>query len=522
MQQVSDSSDAAHLESLGYEQKFDRKMSLWSNLALGFLYLSPLVSVVAMFAQGLATAGPPSMFWIIIVGGGQLLVALIFGEIVAQYPIAGGLYQWARRLWSGKYAWMLSWIYLATVVVAIATTAMFSSSFVANLFTGTSTSTGAEVTPGVQALIAGTMLAVGVLLNMTGTKTLARIAGAGLAAELVGVVAVGLYLLVFERHQPFSVFFDTMGTGGNGGYFSAFIGAALVGLLMVYGFEACGEVAEEVPNPGRRIPQAMILTVVVGAASALLSFAGYVLAAPNLQEIVDGDVADPIPVILQDSIGLFGTKAFMVIALTSFLACVMGQQAAASRLVFSFARDNMFPGSHVFSKLSKVRHVPVNAIVGVNLLSGCILAFVYFFPESLFRVASMQMLAGYVAFQMVVFAALRSRLRGWNPAGSFTLGRAGLVVNIGALVYGVLSILVLARPSGDPSLAFVDRWIAVVGFAVVTLTGLAYLLIAKPEKNSTAPEGDAIEVANAMRARRAAQTLTAQTDEDRQTAAAES
>ncbi len=56
----------------------------------------------------------------------------------------------------------------------------------------------------------------------------------------------------------------------------------------------------------------------------------------------------------------------------------------------------------------------------------------------------------------------------------------------------------------------------------MTLTGLAYLLIAKPEKNSTAPEGDAIEVANAMRARRAAQTLTAQTDEDRQTAAAES
>ena len=521
MQQVSDSSDAAHLASLGYEQKFDRKMSLWSNLALGFLYLSPLVSVVAMFAQGLATAGPPSMFWILIVGGGQLLVALIFGEIVAQYPIAGGLYQWARRLWSGKYAWMLSWIYLATVVVAIATTAMFSSSFVANLFTGTATSTGVAVTPGVQVLIAGSMLLVGVLLNMTGTKTLARIAGAGLAAELVGVVAVGLYLLVFERHQPFSVFFDTMGTG-EGGYFGAFIGAALVGLLMVYGFEACGEVAEEVPNPGRRIPQAMILTVVVGAGSALLSFAGYVLAAPNLQQIVDGDIADPIPVILQDSIGLFGTKAFMVIALTSFLACVMGQQAAASRLVFSFARDNMFPGSHVFSKLSKVRHVPVNAIVGVNLLSGLILAFVYFFPESLFRVASMQMLAGYVAFQMVVFAALRSRLRGWNPAGSFTLGRAGMVVNIGALIYGVLSILVLAKPSGDPSLAFVDRWIAVVGFAVVTLTGLAYLLIAKPEKNSIAPEGDAIEVADAMRARRAGQTLAAHTDLDRETVAVES
>lgn len=471
MQNAINTSDEEQLKTLGYEQKSDRSMSLWSNLALGFLYLSPLVSVVAMLAQGLATAGPPSIFWIFIVGGGQLLVALVFGEVVAQYPIAGGLYQWARRLWNGQYAWILSWIYLACVIVAIATTAMFGSSFVANLFTGTRESAGVAVTPGLSALIAGAMLLVGLLLNMTGTQTLSRIAGAGLAAELIGVIAVGMYLLLFERHNDFSVFFNSMGTALNGDYTSAFIGAALVGILMVYGFEACGEVAEEVPNPGRQIPRAMILTVVVGCTSALLSFAGYVMAAPNLVDIVSGHVADPIPAILNDSIGFIGTKIFLVIALTSFLACVMGQQASSSRLVYSFARDNMFPGAHLFAKLSKKGHVPVWALIGVNVLSALLLLFVYLVPDSLYRVAGGQMLAGYVAFQMVVLAALRARLKGWKPAGAFSLGRWGCVINLGALAYGVFACVVLSMPSNNPALGLLDRWIALVGLLVVVASG---------------------------------------------------
>lgn len=123
------SSDNAHLRVLGYEEKFDRKIGMWSNFALGFLYLSPLVGVLSMFTQALTTAGPPSILWLIIAAFGQLLVAMVFGEIVSQFPIAGGLYQWARRLWNGPYAWIMSWIYIAGVVVGCTTTAMFSADF---------------------------------------------------------------------------------------------------------------------------------------------------------------------------------------------------------------------------------------------------------------------------------------------------------------------------------------------------------------------------------------------------------
>lgn len=484
------------LNALGYSQQFDRSMSVWANFALGFLYLSPLVSVVSLFALGMTTAGPPSIFWILIVGVGQLLVTLVFGEIVGQYPIAGGIYQWARRLWSGKYAWFLAWIYVFAVMIGITSTSLFSADFVVALF-GDSAAMISGASPLSRLLIAIAVLFLGALLNATGTKTLARLAKIGMAAELTGVVIVGLYLLVFERHQPFSVLFDTLGAGSGEGYFGAFLGAALVGLFMMYGFEACGELAEEVPNPGRRIPFAMQMTVVVGGVSAFVSFAGYILAAEDLGPIVSGDVSNPIPAILQQSLGTFGTKVFLVIAAMSFVVGVMGQQAAASRVVYSFSRDRMFPGAERFSKVSARRHAPINALIAVNVIPLLLFFFVYVSPDSLFRIAAFQVLAVYVAFQMVVLASLRMRLRGWRPAGPFQLGAWGFPVTLGALGYGIFSIILLARPTGEGS--FFDRWIALIGFVVVAGVGLAYLLIAKPDANQTGPEGDAIEIADRMR-----------------------
>lgn len=73
-------------------EDFKRSIGLVSNFSLGFTYLSPGAGVLSIFALGLATAGPPSIWWFPIVALGQLLVALVFGEVVSQYPITGGIY----------------------------------------------------------------------------------------------------------------------------------------------------------------------------------------------------------------------------------------------------------------------------------------------------------------------------------------------------------------------------------------------------------------------------------------------
>ena len=499
---ASQRSDDEHLRALGYEPKLDRRINLIANFALGFLYLSPMVGVVALFSLGMTKAGPPSIFWIVVVGIGMLLVALVFGEVVSQFPLAGGLYQWTRRLFNGKAAWWMSWTYIGAITVGITTTALFSSGFVASLLFGTAKNPSVTADPLQTVVITLVVIGIGLALNLRGSKALARISQIGLAGELIGVIGVGLYLILFQRKQDFSIFFNSMGAGGGANYFGVFLGASLVGLYLFYGFEACGEVAEETPNPARAIPRAMIMTVVIGGIASVFAFAGYVLAAPNLGQIVSGKDANPIPSILQSALGTIGMKIFLVIILISFLAGVMGQQTAVSRLVFSFARDGMFPGSHLIARTGDGSHTPVNALLITNILPVIITIYVFFSPDALPRIAAFQMLAGYFAFAIVVFSALRARSKGWKPAGPWTLGRWGLLVNVLALVYLILGMIVLASP-GDASLPWYDRWVALLGFIVVAGSGLLYLLIAKPERKSTAPQGDAVELSNRLLLQRA-------------------
>ena len=484
--------DGDHLKVLGYDDSFHRSMSLWANFALGFTYLSPLVGVYSLFALAMSTGGPPSLFWLFIVGTGQLLVALVFGEVVSQYPIAGGIYPWTRRLWGKRYAWMAAWVYIWAMLVTITAVAEFGTVFLSSLINAPGTK---EVTLGLSILF----LVAAFGLNFSGTKTLARVARIGLAAELIGVVAVGLYLLIFQRHQEFTVFFDSMGVQGDGSYATAFLGAALTGLFLFYGFEACGDVAEEVENPARGIPRAMILTIFVGGFSALLSFTGYVMAAPNLQDIVDGVDTDPIPAILDATLGPIGAKIFLVVALTAFLSCVLSLQAAASRLLFSFARDGMIPGHKWLAKVSPRTAVPTNALIVACSIPVLLCLIIYVgSDEVLTQITSFAVIGIYVAFQSVVLAALRQRIKGWKPAGPFSLGRAGIVVNVIALAYGIFAMVLLAVPgtSGE----FFSDYIVLIGLFVVLGSGLLYLFIARPDRQSTAPEGDAIEVAAILRA----------------------
>ena len=101
---------------------------------------------------------------------------------------------------------------------------------------------------------------------------------------------------------------------------------------------------------------------------------------------------------------------------------------------------------------------------------------------------------------MVVFAALKNRLKGWKPAGEWSVGAWGLPINALALAYGVVAIYLLAQPADVPS--FFDRWIVLIGLGFVIVSGLLYMFIAKPYGKSKAPENDAIAHAAELRQKR--------------------
>ena len=440
----------AHLALLGYERELKRQMNLWPISRSG----SPTSHLwwgCTHSSRSACLAGPPAFWWLIIVGSGQLLVAFVFGEVAWQYPVAGGIYQWVRRLWSRRAAWLVTWVYAWAMIVTVTSVAEFSGSFASSLF-------GFENTARNGFFTAVGLLLLALALNFSGTRIMALIAQIGLVAELTGVVALGLFLMIFRRKNSISVLFDPMGAGGGDRpYLYAFLAASLTGLFLFYGFEACGNVAEEVSDPGRRIPHAMRLTIFVGGISAVVSFIGYLLAAPDLRAIVAGEVADPIPAILNGALGETGARLFLIVAMVSFVSCVLSLQAAASRLIYSFARDRTTPASGWLSKVSARHSVPTRALLVACVMPIALSGWVYASPGALAQITAFAVLGIYLAFQAVVFAALRMRLRGWQPAGEFTLGRAGLAVNIAALAYGVIAMILLAWPS--PTATGIDRWL---------------------------------------------------------------
>lgn len=476
--------DDAHLASLGYKSDFKRDMSLWGNFSLGFTYLSPVVGIYSLFAFALASGGPPMIWAIVIAGGGQLLVALVFGEVVAQFPVSGGVYPWARRLWGRKWAWMTGWVYMIALIVTIASVTYGAGPFVAMLL-------GIKPSTNVTIVCALVLIGIVTLINLGGTKLLAKIAFFGFTAELCGAIAVGGWLLLTERHHGLGVLFDSVGTKGSGSYLPAFFAAALIGLYLFYGFEACGDVAEEVKNPGVQIPKAMRMTIYIGGVASMLITLALILAVPDFGAVISGADPDPVSTVFRDAFGAIGFKVVMFVVLISFFSCALSLQAAASRLVYSYARDDMMPGSNLFKKFSPHRHVPPFALILAATVPALIIIGSKISENALTKIISFAALGIYLAFMMVVLAALRARLRGWKPSGKFTLGKWGLAVNIAAITYQVLAAVNMAWPR-TPDVAWYDNWIVLLSATIVLGIGLAYMITGKPyTRRADVAHGDA-------------------------------
>ncbi|MFF3003591.1 APC family permease [Kitasatospora sp. NPDC057940] len=476
--------DAARLAALGYASEFKRDMSLWANFSLGFTYLSPVVGVYTLFASSLATAGPPMVWSFLIAGVGQLLVALVFSEVVAQFPVAGGVYPWSRRLWGRTWGWLTGWVYLLALMSTIAAVSYGAGPYVAALL-------GVEPSTATTVWCALGLLLLATVINLGGTKVLSAAAVFGFAAELLGALAVGAWLLLTHRYHGLGVVFDRFGAGDGGSYTDAFLAAGLIAVFLFFGFEACGDVAEEVPNPGRQIPKSMRRTLYVGGAAAIGVSLALVMSIQDIGAVVSGDDKDPVASVLHDAFGATGARVVIGVVLISFLSCVLSLQAAASRLAYSFARDRMIVGSRLLATVSDRLRVPPYALLLAAAVPGVIIVGASALSEgALTKIISFSSIGIYLAFQMVVLAALRARLRGWRPSGDFRLGRWGLAVNIGALVYGLAAIVNICW-GRTPDAAWYDDYLVLLSAVAVLAAGGLYLLLARPHLRGDAPSGDA-------------------------------
>jgi amino acid transporter len=152
----------------------------------------------------------------------------------------------------------------------------------------------------------------------------------------------------------------------------------------------------------------------------------------------------------------------------------------------------------IFAQKSLSRMDSKTGIAPVALMASAVLPVLFvltdlFLPGGIYRLVAFASVGIYIAFQMVVLAALRARMGGWKPSGKWTMGGAGMLVTIMALAYGLFAIYLMVKPGADPEASFVVNYIVLVEVVVVIGVGLVYMLVSGAHRKSDAPAGDAMK-----------------------------
>ena len=70
------------------------------------------------------TVAGPAWVWVLPVAlAGQCLLLVVYAELASEFPIAGGAYQWSRRLMGPTYGWLSGWVAICAYCAANTTIA---------------------------------------------------------------------------------------------------------------------------------------------------------------------------------------------------------------------------------------------------------------------------------------------------------------------------------------------------------------------------------------------------------------
>ncbi|MGW3481881.1 amino acid permease [Rhodococcus indonesiensis] len=449
--------DAGDLGEFGYQQQLHRNLGRFASFAAGFSFVSILTTIFQLFGLGFGFGGP-AFFWTwVVVFAGQFTVALNFAELAARYPISGAIYQWSRRMGGEVVGWFAGWFMILAQMVTAAAAAIALQVVLPAVWSGfqiigddpslTSSSGAANAV-----LLGSVLLVLTTIINSIGVNWMSRINSIGVTCEIVGVVAViGMFFTHAVRGPQ--VVLDTGVPGASPGYGWAWIVSGLMAAYVMVGFGSAGELAEETRNPRRVAPRTIRLALSVSAIGGGLMILGALMAAPSL---TDGRLAaEGLPYVLGAILSSpWGTLLLVDVAIAVFI-CTLAIQTAASRLIFSMARDERLPASKVLSHVNARTGTPIAPAVLIGMVCIGILA-VNMGNSAIFAtLSSVCIVLIYLAYLMVTVPLLLRRLRGgpYDAAATdadgnplFSLGRWGLPVNVLAVAYGLLMVVNLSWP----------------------------------------------------------------------------
>ncbi|HXE81127.1 MAG TPA: amino acid permease [Vicinamibacterales bacterium] len=397
-----------------------RDLGLLDAVGIGFgAIIGAGIFVVTGIAAGLA--GPAFLVGLALAACAAAANALSSAQLAASYPQAGGAYEYGCRVLHPLAGFAAGWLFLASKISAAGTVALGLGGYLEALVPGLAPKS-----------VAVTAIVLFTILSYFGIRRSSR---ANLAIVAVSVGALILFVVAgagafdADRLRPFAPV----------GWRGILESAAL--LFFAYtGYARIATLAEEVRDPERTIPRAIVLTI--GGAAALY-VAVALVAAGTLDADAMSATSAPLYAAAQAFPHSWAAPVVAVGGITAMLGVILSQILGLSRMVFAMARRGDLPPplAHVHPR----HDVPDRAVLLIGAVTAIVAA-----------TGTLQGVASAASFTILVYYGIANCAALLMPA-------SGKLYSDAVPAFGLLACTVLAL-SLSPHVIAIGLVVLMVGF----------------------------------------------------------
>lgn len=324
-----------------------RTLTLTDAVAIG---LGSIIGAGIFVVTGVAAgiAGPSLILSLLIAAVAAMCNALSSAELARIYPQSGGTYEYGYQKLSPWFGFSAGWMFLVSKLCTSGVAALGFAYYFTHFFPGASP---IPIAASVVILLTGA--------NCFGVKRagiLNKIIVSITIASLLYFTVAGSFTVRLEHFEPFF-------TSGISGVFEA---AALL-FFAFTGYARIATLGEEVAEPERTIPKAILITV---STAAILYVLVMIAAVGSVGTVALSQTTSPLEMAAQ-AFALPGVKlTTVIVGMTAMLGVLLGEILGTSRMMFAMAHRRDLPVR--LTTVSKTHSAPVYGI----LLSGSIILIV--------------------------------------------------------------------------------------------------------------------------------------------------
>ncbi|RDA88142.1 hypothetical protein CP532_6838 [Ophiocordyceps camponoti-leonardi (nom. inval.)] len=478
------------LASLGYRAELPRNFGMMSILGLSFAIMAVPFGISTTLYITLTNGQAVSVLY------GWLLVSLIsvciaasLAEICAVFPTAGGVYYWSAMLsprpWAPLVSFVDGWLTLVgnwTVTLSInfsgaqlilSAVSIFDPDFVANQWQ--------------TVLCFWALMILCALVNIFASRHLGLVNNLCLYWTTATVLIILVTLLATARHRHDAAFVFTHYDASASGWPEAW--SFFIGLLQpaytLTGYGMVAAMCEEVQNPEREVPRAIVLSVVVAGITGVIYILPLLFVLPDVQMLLQVANSQPIGLLFKTVTGSAAAGfvlLFLILGILLFAG--IGALTAASRCTYAFARDGAIPGHRLWSRVNKKLDMPLWALA-LSTVVDCLLGCIYFGSSAAFNsftgVATICLSASYGVPVLVSLVRGRKHIRN-SP---FSLGSFGPLINAICVAWIAFAVVIFCMPVSLPVSASSMNYASIVFAAFALIAVIWYFVYAR--RNFTGP-----------------------------------